>query len=202
MFYFSRTNLSFSSTFPGKITIFKAKWTTKHFLTHWGRGTHICISKLTIIGTDNGLSPGRHQAIIWTNAGILSIQTLWTNFSEILSKIHTFSPKKMHLKMSSAKWQPFCLGLNVLSTPLKFKHFSRSVHTLKLRLLISQQAKFSIWQKYLLDYLNHVYIWQVPPQLSCGDTCQIWTWYSTNVCLTMLKISENNGTEEIGLVAY
>ena len=55
------------------------------------------------IGSDNGLSPGRRQAIIWTNAGILLIQTLRTNFSEILSEIHTFLFKKMHLKMSSAK---------------------------------------------------------------------------------------------------
>ena len=76
--------------------------------------THICVSKLTIIGSDNGLSPGRRQAIIWTNAGILLIRTLGTNFSEILSGIHVFSFKKMHFKMSSAKWRPFCLGLNVL----------------------------------------------------------------------------------------
>ena len=60
---------------------------------------HICISKLTIIGSDNGLSPGRHQAIIWTNAGILFIEPFGTNFSEILIKIHTFLFKKMHLKM-------------------------------------------------------------------------------------------------------
>ena len=39
-------------------------------LTHWGRVTHICVSNLTIIDSDNGLSPGRRQAIIWTNAGI------------------------------------------------------------------------------------------------------------------------------------
>ena len=44
---------------------------------------------------------------------------------------------------------------------------------LKLRSLISPQAKFSILQTYLLDCLNHIYIWQVPPQPSCGDTCQI-----------------------------
>ena len=75
---------------------------------------HIWLSKLTIIGSDNGLSPGQRQAIIWTNAGILLIRTLETNFSEILSKIRAFSLKKMHLKMSSAKWRPFCLGLNVL----------------------------------------------------------------------------------------
>ena len=45
-------------------------------LTHWGRVTHICVGKLTIIGSDNGLAPGRRQAIIWTNAGILLIRPL------------------------------------------------------------------------------------------------------------------------------
>ena len=81
-------------------------------LTHWGRVTHICIGKVTIIGSDNGLSPARREAIIWTNAEILLIGPLETNVSEILIRIHTFSFKKMHLKMSSAKWHPFCLGLN------------------------------------------------------------------------------------------
>ena len=88
-------------------------WGQANNLTHWGRVTHICVGKLTIIGSDNGLSPGRRQAIIWTNVVILLIRTLGTNFSEILSEFHTFSFKKMHLKMSSAKWRPFCLGLNV-----------------------------------------------------------------------------------------
>ena len=32
--------------------------------THSGRVTHICVGNLTIIGSDNGLSPGRRQAII------------------------------------------------------------------------------------------------------------------------------------------
>ena len=27
---------------------------------------------------------------------------------------------------------------------------------------------------FVLEY--HVYIWQVSPQLSCGDSCQIWMW--------------------------
>ena len=83
-------------------------------LTHWGRVTHICVSKLTIIVSDNGLSPGRRQATIWTNAGILLSRPLRTNFSEILIRIKRFSFKKMHFKMSSAKWRPFCLGLNEL----------------------------------------------------------------------------------------
>ena len=86
----------------------------KLWLTHWGRVTHICIGKLTIIGSDNGLLPGRRQAIIWTIAGILLIGPLGTNFSEILIKIHTFSFKKIHLKMASRKWRPFCLGLDEL----------------------------------------------------------------------------------------
>ena len=84
-------------------------------LTHWGRVTHICVSKLTIIGSDNGLPPDRRQAIIWTNAGIWLIRTLGTNFSEILGEIHSFSFKKMHLKMSSAKGRLFSLGLNELN---------------------------------------------------------------------------------------
>ena len=87
---------------------------TSCIITHWGRVTHICVSKLTIIGSDNGLLPGRRQAIIWINAGILLIRTLGTNFSEILSEIHAFSFKKMHLKMSSGKRRPSCLGLNML----------------------------------------------------------------------------------------
>ena len=84
-------------------------------LTHWGRVTHICVSKMTTIGSDNGLSPGRRQAIIWTNARILLIGPLGTNFSKILIEILTFSFKKMRLKVLSAKLRPFCLGLNVLS---------------------------------------------------------------------------------------
>ena len=84
------------------------------FLTHWGWATHICVSKLTIIASDNGLSPGRRQAIIWNKARILSIGLLGTNFSEILIVILTFSFKKKRWKVSSAKWLPFCLGLYVL----------------------------------------------------------------------------------------
>ena len=87
-------------------------------LTHWGRVTHICINKVTIIGSENGLSPGQWQAIVWTNAGILLIGPLGTNFNDILIKIQTFSFRKRHLKMSSDKWRPFSLGLNVLSTQL------------------------------------------------------------------------------------
>ena len=97
-------------------------------LTHWGWVMHICVGKLTIIGSDNGLSPGRRQAIIWTYAGILLIETLGTNINEILSGIHTFSFKKMHLNMLSVKWLAFCLSLNVWTTLLRYDlHNSQSI---------------------------------------------------------------------------
>ena len=78
-------------------------------LTHWGRVKHICDSKLTVIGSDIGLLPGRWQSIIWANAEILIIRNVGTNFREILNEIHVFSFKKMHLKMSSAKWRAQCV---------------------------------------------------------------------------------------------
>ena len=84
-------------------------------LTHWGHVTHICIGNLITIGSDNGLSPGGRQAfIIRTNARILLIGPLGTNFSDFFIGIQTFSFKKILLKVSSAKRRPFCLGLNVL----------------------------------------------------------------------------------------
>ena len=44
-------------------------------LTHWGRVTHIYSSvDSTIIGSNNGLSPIWHQAIIWTSDDLLSIR--------------------------------------------------------------------------------------------------------------------------------
>ena len=64
---------------------------------------------LTIIGSDNGLSPGRREAIIWSIAGILLIRPLGTNVTEILIA-------NMRLKVLSGKRRPFCLGLNVLSS--------------------------------------------------------------------------------------
>ena len=86
-------------------------------LNHWSRVTHICVGKLTIIGSDNGLSPERRLANIWANAGILLIGPLGTNFSEILIEIQTFSLKKIHLKMSSAKCCSFPFGLMCLHQP-------------------------------------------------------------------------------------
>ena len=109
-------NICVEKFFRIATVLFQCIWmrkVTTVYLTHWGRVTHICVSKLTIIGSDNGLSPDRRQAIIWTNTGISLIGPLGTNFSEILIEILTLSFKKMRLKVSSAKRWPFCLGLNV-----------------------------------------------------------------------------------------
>ena len=85
---------------------------------------HICISKLSIVGSDNGMSPGSHQAIIWTNAGILLIGPLGTNFNEILIEIYKFSIQEIHFKMLSGKWWPSCLNLNLL---ILFTHIFNGV---------------------------------------------------------------------------
>ena len=53
--------------------------------THWGRVTHICVSKLFSIGSENGLSLGRRQAIIWSNVAMLLIGSLrkkWWNLNK------------------------------------------------------------------------------------------------------------------------
>ena len=116
-------------------------------LTHWGRVTYICVSKLTIIVSDNGLSPDWRQAIIWTNGEILLIRPLGTSFSEIGIGIYTFSFKKKHLKVSSAKWQPFCLGLNVLKSLTNNGHRSEQEKRKKY-----MENTFPCVESYLIFY--------------------------------------------------
>ena len=68
------------------------------------------------IVSDNGLAPGRHQAIIWNNAGLLSIGTSGTQFSEILIEIQTVSLKKNTFentvwKMAAILSRPQCVNI-------------------------------------------------------------------------------------------
>ena len=116
---------------------YQLSYTIRSILTHWGRETYICVGKLAIIGSDNGLSPERRQAIIWTNAGILLIGPFGTNFSEILIEIRTFSFKKMHLKMSSAKCCSFRLGLNVFISYSLVKRHHRHARTSRCKLKVN-----------------------------------------------------------------
>ena len=85
-------------------------------LTHWGRLTHICFDKIITIGSDNGLSPSWTAPSHYLNqCWYILIGPLGINFSEIVLGIQTFPFTKIHLKVSSAKWRPFCLGLSVLN---------------------------------------------------------------------------------------
>ena len=84
-------------------------------LHHGGRVNYIWVSKFSIIGSDNGLSPGRLQAIIWTSDGGLLIRQLGRHLTEILIEMNIFSLKKLQLKKSSGYCWPFSLGLNVLT---------------------------------------------------------------------------------------
>ena len=83
--------------------------------THWGRVTHKCVSKLTIISSDNGLSPGRRQAIIWTNDGILLIGPLGTklqwnfNYNSNIF-IHKNAFEDVVWKMAAILSQPQCVN--------------------------------------------------------------------------------------------
>ena len=61
----------------------------------------------TIIGEYNGLPPVRHQVIIWFNAALLSIRSLWTNFSEILMKHKWFLSREWIWKYRLQNFQHF-----------------------------------------------------------------------------------------------
>ena len=79
------------------------------WLNSWGWVTHKCV------GSDNGLSPGWRQAIIWTNAGILLIGPLGTNFSEILIQIFNIFIKEnafesVVCEMSAILSRPQCVN--------------------------------------------------------------------------------------------
>ena len=102
------------------------------------------------IGSDNGLSPIQHQSIIQTNAGILLIGPLGTSFSKI--SIKTFSLKKMPLKVLSAKWQPFCLGLNVLRSPAAKPPIMFVTAQISSNLNLNEQLKITVdWLAKLAD---------------------------------------------------
>ena len=88
---------------------------------------HICISKHINIGSDDGLSPCRRQAIIRTNAGILLFGALGTNFSEILIKssyifIQENVLENVVWKTAAILSQPQCVKKRVKLTGTKRTH--------------------------------------------------------------------------------
>ena len=137
--------------------------------------THICVGTPTITGSINGLSPGRHQAIIWTKAGILLIGPLGTNFNEISINIHTFSFNKVHFKMSSGKWRPFCLARNVLNQRHRpcmrgILYMSRE-GTSPTHGLYQHHKKHAACDKYVSSYGFYL---QVYPMAAVGKCMASW----------------------------
>ena len=121
------------------------------------------------------------------------------------SKFKHFNLRKsIYLKMSSAKSRPFCLGLSILIDTYKL----RRPCVLRMNGICIQGwgllshfppfryfPNFSSLSKHTLAVRYRVYIWQVSPQLSCGDTCQIWMWFKESN-MYFYKI-ENFAYEEI-----
>ena len=99
------------------------------------------------IGSDNGLSPIRRQAIIWPSAVLLSFGPLGTSISEIIIKIWNFPSTKMHLKISPSKWRPFCLGLNELTGLHCLWRTSPQMDLLLSWYTSDSQAKWPVYQR-------------------------------------------------------
>ena len=98
-------------------------------LTHWGRVTHICVSKLTIIGSDKGLSPRRCQAIIWTNGGLSLIGPLGTKPSEILTFIQENAFERVVCELAAILSRPQCVNVSavLVQLPLTNLHYSGGI---------------------------------------------------------------------------
>ena len=124
--------------------------------------THICVDDLTIIGPINGLSPGRRQAIIWINPGILFIEPLGKTISEIPIGILQFSLPKMRLKVSSAKWRsyvsasmcPLWYFAKYRGTGFRFDLISSAIRLISGGILTEYEARFLKGQIMRLSHPN------------------------------------------------
>ena len=158
------------------------------YINHWGRVRHICVSNLTIIASDNFLSPGWRQTIIWCWNIVNS--TLGTHFSEILSESHTFSIKKMHTKMSPISSRSQCVEVGwpwlCLSNCMTWQWQNGNNIRLKRfyvhkgsTLNISMATQYKImrtWTKWQLsNYMLHAKL-----KLTKQKTHKLWTaWHNS-----------------------
>ena len=151
----------------------------------------VCVfSKLTIIGSDNGLSHGRRQAIIWNNAGILLIGPIGTNFGEILNEIETFSLETMHFenavcKLTAILSRPQCVnikrftGADVAVTYVPFQ----AIHTTHLiEQYIYNAVHISVGHKVFINkrYKACQGYRKVFPQIALGPLTWPWKNFGCN----------------------
>ena len=134
--------------------------------THRGRVTHICVSTQTIIGSDNGLSPGRRQAIIWTSAAILSIGPLGANFNEIVIEIgyifiqeNAFKNvvRKMAAILSRPPWVYFLASaaLDGGSVPVGTRGFFYSFGLTVISACIGNHMFRKVWDEIIYPFPNY-----------------------------------------------
>ena len=151
-------------------------WYLRHLasgLTHWGQVTHICVCKLTIIGSDNGLSPGRRQAIIWINTGILLIGPFGTNLTKILILVYTFSFKKMQSKCRQQNGGHFgsdlmylrCVNACVADTSKTTKHLLSRIKPYLLEFGHLDNKQTSAFQNTPCFQMGLVAWWRLPALL-------------------------------------
>ena len=156
--------------------------------------THICIRKLTDIGSDNSLLPVQQQAIILTNAGILLIGTLGINLSEILIEIYTLSSKKVHLKMLSGRWWQFCLGLNVLNIdyllPCSWNVFVCFIWCWYINFLVKLSNQYIYIYIYMKHHMCYPFLitWKAIPQ--CFE---LWSMRLLMFCFVLISYCSCSG---------
>ena len=145
-------------------------------LNHWGRLTHICVSKLTIIGSDNGLSPGRRQAIIWTNDGILSIELhsspkvmavflflIFENFliGGMFSILETIKTDRSTLILQNKNWcqmiNPMCTAFQMWQNCILQNQvcFERLISLSKTPYIFVKISKPRNWDPYSIFAMSH-----------------------------------------------
>ena len=113
-------------------------------MSHWGRVRHICVTKITIIGSDNGLAPIRRQAIIWTNAGIMLFWTLRNKLQWNFNQNPYIFNQENAFENAVWKMEAICLGLNVLFRQTKKTNQCRWSHNLRR------------WQRYDVSQINNI----------------------------------------------
>ena len=115
-------------------------------LTHWGRVTHICASKLSIIVSDNGLSLGRHQAIIWTNDGMLFIGSLKKLQWNLNRNLYSFTQED---QVENIVWK-----MAALSRPQCVYWQDTHIHPFAINWWISLQIECRLCQVFMLQLLT------------------------------------------------